>query len=70
MYFLFQDIHEGDRDFRDTLPFASGAATCRGILDSLVSAGDAFDYLIHPHNYHLHFDTNLIVSFLPAYSSY
>ena len=38
-YILIQDIHEGDRDFRDTLPFASGAATCRGILDSLVSAG-------------------------------
>ena len=39
-YFDRQDVHEGDRDFRDTLPFASGAATCRGILDSLVSAGD------------------------------
>ena len=44
-YFDRQDVHEGDRDFRDTLPFASGAATCRGILDSLVSAGLATIFL-------------------------
>lgn len=38
VHYIDAEKHEGDRDFRDTLPFASGMATCRGILDSLVSA--------------------------------
>jgi hypothetical protein len=38
VHYLDADTHEGHRDFRNTLPYASGAATCRGILDSLVSA--------------------------------